>query len=217
MNILVFGHNGFIAKSFAAYARSLGHKVITVSSRPAHGEYRLDMTDEQAVAKFEVHPDLDFDAVFFCQGINPSVGLAETSLEHFSRMYKVNVVGPALLVRRLLGRVKPGSSFLFLGSAAASRGSYDPAYGACKAALVGLVNSLARYNPGHRFNLISLALVEGSPVSQGMPEERRGQHASSMFNGQLVGADGVARMALEIFTNYNINRANYPLDGGILT
>jgi NAD(P)-dependent dehydrogenase (short-subunit alcohol dehydrogenase family) len=217
MNILVFGHNSFVAKQFVPYARSLGHVVVTASTRSAGADYFVDMTDESAVASFELRAGLDFEAVFFCQGMNPSVGLGDIGFGHFARMYQINVAGPAVLVRRLLKRVAPGGSFLFLGSAAARRGSYDPAYGSCKAALVGLVNSLARYNPTHRFNLISLALVEGSPVSQGMPDERRGQHAATMFGGQLVDPEGVARLALEIFANRNINRADYPLDGGMLT
>jgi NAD(P)-dependent dehydrogenase (short-subunit alcohol dehydrogenase family) len=217
MNILVFGHSSFIAKKFVPYARSLGHMVVTASSRPADAKYSVDMTNEQEVAGFELPAGIDFDAVFFCQGMNPSVGLGDIGFEHFSQMYKINVFGPAILVRRLLKRVVPGGGFIFLGSAAARRGSYDPAYGSCKAALVGLVNSLARYNPNHRFNLISLALVEGSPVSQGMPEERRAQHSSTMFGGRLVNAEGVARLALEIFANPNINRADYALDGGMWT
>lgn len=213
MRFLVFGHNSYIGGIFTRVARSKGHSVVTVSSVSADADYVVDMTVEEDVAAF--NPGGKFDGVFFCQGLNPSVGLDSANFRHFGRMYQVNIAAPALLIRRLLPQLSDRGSILFLGSAAVRRGSYDPAYGSSKAALTGLINSLARYHPQHRFNLISLALVQGSPVSQGMPEERRAQHASVMSGGDLVDPEGVARLALEIFGNSNINRADYALDGGM--
>jgi len=215
MRILVFGHNGYVGGIFTRLARSQGHSVVTVSSASTDADYVVDMTIEEDVVRF--NPDGQFDGVFFCQGLNPSVGLDDANFKHFVRMYQVNIAAPALLIRKLLPKLSVRGSVLFLGSSAVRRGSYDPAYGSCKAALTGMINSLARYHPQHRFNLISLALVQGSPVSQGMPEERRAQHASAMFGTNLVDPEGVARLALEILVNPNINRAEYPLDGGMAT
>ena len=218
MRFLVVGYSSHVATAFVKVAHLHGHEVITTSSRRhTSASYHVDLCDEASIRQFELPAGLELDGVFFCQGLNPSRGLATTDFEHFQRMHAVNIAGPALMIRGLLPYLRPGASSIFLGSTTVRRGSFDPAYGACKAALTGLVNSLARYQPQHRFNLISLALVEGSPVSQGMPDERRAQHASTMFGGQLVDADGVARLALEIFVNQNINRADYALDGGMLT
>ena len=80
-----------------------------------------------------------------------------------------------------------------------------------------MINSLARYNQAQRFNVISLALVEGSPVSESMPVDRRKTHADTMFGGKLVDAEGVARVALELMSNQNINRTNFQIDGGMVT
>lgn len=216
MRLLVVGHSSHLAAAFIRVARAAGHEVLSTSSRPQAGaDFCVDLTDEASVLRFKPPAALLLDGVLFCQGINPSKGLGEATYEHFQRMQAVNIAGPAVMLRGLLPHLRPGAASVFLGSSAVRRGSYDPAYGSCKAALSGLINSLARYHPQHRFNLISLALVEGSPVSQGMPEERRAQHAVTMFGNRLVDADGVARLALEIFANQNINRAEYPLDGGM--
>lgn len=218
MRYIVFGHSSFIGQTFARVVRERGDKIITVSSRPHTGaDLVVDLCAEKSIEQLDLQNAEPFDGVLFSQGINPSLGFENSHLGHFDRMYRVNIAGPAFAIRRLIPWVAPASCFLFLGSSAVRRGSYDPAYGSSKAALTGLVNSLARYVPTHRFNIISLGLVEGSPVSEGMPTERRRQHASEMFGRELVQSEGIARLALEIFTNRNINRADYLLDGGVWT
>lgn len=214
MHFVVIGSGSYVASRFRAAAEAKGHRVTGYSSRPQQGLLLIDMTREESI-KTATLPEGPIDGVLFCQGINPSKGLADADFEHMGRMFAMNIAGPTILVRRLLPLMRPGASFVFLGSAAVRRGSYDPAYGACKSALQGLINSFARYEPQVRFNQISLALVEGSPVAEGMPEERRKLHSGVMFGGHLVSPSNIAELALHIFQNENINRADFPLDGGM--
>jgi len=218
MNIIVFGAGGFVAREFTRLARTNGHRVLTSSSRADQGaDLVVDCTDESAINRLVIPGDEPIDGVLFGQGRNPGVGLAEANFAHFNAMHQINIAGPTLLVRKLMPRMQRGGGFVFIGTSGVRRGSFDPAYGANKAALWGLINSLARYNQAQRFNVISLALVEGSPVSESMPADRRKTHADTMFGGKLVDAEGVARVALELMSNQNINRTNFQIDGGMVT
>jgi NAD(P)-dependent dehydrogenase (short-subunit alcohol dehydrogenase family) len=63
------------------------------------------------------------------------------------------------------------SVIIFFSSVAKKKGSYDPSYAAAKSGLVGLMHSLANAYKTQRFNIISLGLVENSPVFNQMSDE----------------------------------------------
>lgn len=217
MKILVFGRNGHVAQAIIALAAQAGHICDTVTSAADADGSRLDMRDAAAVERFALPKGELYDGIVFAQGINPSRGLEQISVREFEDMLRVNVVAPALLARSLRPHLRPGGAMVMLGSAATRRGSYDPSYGASKAALEGLMNSLSRYDPEHRYLIVSLALVDGSPVSRTMPAERRQQHASTMFGGRLISAADVARVVLEAIANPGLNRTILQVDGGMWT
>lgn len=214
MRILVFGAGGHVARCLIRLCTERHLDVVAASSSGAH-HMRLDFLDQDAVRKFMSPEGPPFDAVVFAQGINPSVGISDVTYEYFVRMLTVNVVSPALLVDKLRDHVRPGGCFIFLGSVAAARGSFDPAYGAAKAALAGLISSLARYDRDRRYLVVSPALIEGSPVAKSMPPERRALHSSSMTGGKLVDGDDVARCILECVMNQSLSRVEIRVDRGI--
>ncbi|MNE70268.1 hypothetical protein D3C80_1660490 [compost metagenome] len=71
-----------------------------------------------------------------------------------------------------------------------------------------------RAYPDYRFNILTLGLVEGSPVFEGMTEDFIGRHANNMFNNQLIKVENVIGLLDELIHNSNINNANFHLDGG---
>lgn len=214
MNILIFGAGGFVGRCLIRLCVSRQLHVVAVSSSGNHAN-KLDFLDENAVRVFAPASDVTFDAVVFAQGLNPSLGIADANHGHFSKMLMMNVSSPAVLTARLRNSVRKGGCFVYLGSVAAARGSFDPAYGSAKAALTGLMNSLARYDRDHRYIVVSPALIDGSPVAISMPPERRELHSRSMTGGQLVDGEDVARCILECITNQSLSRIEVKVDRGI--
>jgi NAD(P)-dependent dehydrogenase (short-subunit alcohol dehydrogenase family) len=103
---------------------------------------------------------------------------------------------------------------LFVSSVAKRKGSYDPSYAAAKAGLTGLMHSLANTYKKQRFNLISLGLVEDSPVYKQMTKDFREKHAARMQNGKFIKSENVVSVINLLIENENINRADIGIDGG---
>ena len=155
-----------------------------------------------------------YDCVIFCQGLNPSKNLNESDYEHFTNMYGVNVAGPSQVLKKIIPTLSKHANVLFFGSIATKKGSYDPAYAASKSALKGFIASLSKAYKHIRFNSITLGLVEGSPVFEGMTGDFRQRHADNMYNNQLIKIENVVNLMDEIIQNTNINKADFLLDGG---
>ncbi len=212
-HILIVGANSFIAKHIRSSAGFRTESKFYTAGRSAEFDFQIDLTDEKSIERLNFN-EFQFDAVIFCQGLNPSKNLKESDFNHFIQMYAVNVAGPAQLLKQLIRVLKPGASVLFFGSIATKKGSYDPAYASAKAAIIGLTASLVRAYPDYRFNILTLGLVEGSPVFEGMTEDFIGRHANNMFNNQLIKVENVIGLLDELIHNSNINNANFHLDGG---
>lgn len=215
MKILLFGKNGHIAQSIQQEAKAAGHECAAVTSAGAGSGLRLDMRDLDAVTRFKLPADDIYDGVVFAQGINPARGIDQITSAEFEDMMRVNVISTTFLVKALRPNVRRGGAFVMLGSAAVRRGSFDPSYGAAKAALEGLMNSFCRYDAEHRYLIVSLALVAGSPVSLSMPAERREQHANTMFGRKLIDGGDVARLILEAIANGSLSRTILKAEGGM--
>jgi NAD(P)-dependent dehydrogenase (short-subunit alcohol dehydrogenase family) len=102
---------------------------------------------------------------------------------------------------------------IFLSSIAKEKGSYDPSYATAKAGLVGLQQSLAKANPSLRFNTISLGLVDGSPVQQGMTADFLKKHLNAM-NGKLVNVDDVCKTLDYLIQCKSISSHDIKIDCG---
>jgi NAD(P)-dependent dehydrogenase (short-subunit alcohol dehydrogenase family) len=212
-NILLFGANSFIAKEFVAQFSGI-YDIYPVSRRKDTAGFYFDFEDakglEALVSKIPFKPD----AILFLQGINPSVSADAMTEEHFLRMLKVNLVTPSLIVSALKEKMATNCMVLFISSVAKKKGSYDPAYATAKSGLTGLMLSLAKAYPGQRFNIISLGLVEGSPVYEGMTEDFRAAHAARMQNGEFIKAGNVCSMIDMLIRNENLNMTDIAIDGG---
>jgi NAD(P)-dependent dehydrogenase (short-subunit alcohol dehydrogenase family) len=214
-NILCFGANSYLAQTFfTAFARN--YNIIKVFRKKEQGLWFDFDSDEESVCQFLTQIPSQIDGILFFQGINPSVGLDDTSIDHFSRMIKINVTMPTLIIKNLKRKLRSGCSVVFFSSVAKRKGSYDPAYGAAKSALSGLIQSLANACPDNRFNILSLGLVEGSPVHLKMTADFVKRHVDKMFKGKLIDPNDVVRMVNEILINQSINRAEVLLEGGYL-
>lgn len=214
-NILIFGADSYIAKHFILKCSDYA---ITTIGRNKNNifDYYLDFNDINSVSNFNLNSKEKFDAVIFCQGLNPKNKLDELEYVDFINMFNLNIFGPALILKNIIKDLNNTASCLFFSSIAAKKGSYDPSYSSAKAAIIGLVASLVTAYPTIRFNSLSLGLVEDSPVFRKMTNDFREKHSAKMFNNKFINPDNVVSMILELINNNNINNSNIPIDGGFL-
>jgi NAD(P)-dependent dehydrogenase (short-subunit alcohol dehydrogenase family) len=214
-NILFVGSNSYVAKHTALLLKERGFNCILSSRNNINPELILDIEDESGIKKFvELNKTLQIDGILFFQGLNPSRNTKEISSGDFLRMLTVNLVGPALLLKYFYRNINPNAMVLFMSSIAATKGSYDPSYASSKAALPGLMYSLANEFKDIRFNCLSLGLIENSPVYNGMTEDFRARHADKMYNNEFIKVGDVASVIAELLENKAINRSIIPINGG---
>ena len=211
-NILIFGANSHLAKNFIEKYRD--NYTLHPVYRNNPGALNIDFTATNDYKAFAEKINLTIDAIIFFQGINPSMSSTEITEEHFIRMVKLNLITPTLLLQALKEKLTNGAVIIFFSSIAKKKGSYDPSYAAAKSGLVGLMHSLANAYKKQRFNIISLGLVENSPVFNQMSDDFRQDHAARMQNGNFIKAENVANVIDMIISNDNLNRADISIDGG---
>jgi NAD(P)-dependent dehydrogenase (short-subunit alcohol dehydrogenase family) len=142
------------------------------------------------------------------------MGLKDITDQHFIDMLRVNLVTPTLLIQSLQNQFAVGASLIFFSSVAKKKGSYDPSYASAKAGLSGLMHSICNAMPHVRCNMISLGLVENSPVYNQMTDDFREKHANRMQNKRFIQVKNINSMIELLLNNESINRADMALDGG---
>jgi 3-oxoacyl-[acyl-carrier protein] reductase len=109
--------------------------------------------------------------VVHAAGIEALVTLADTDRSTFDALVATNLGGPFFLTQALLPALD-GGSVVFAGSVAAVRGrDHHAAYGATKAALLGLtVNLAAELAPRVRVNCICLGAIRTPMLAQAVAD-----------------------------------------------
>jgi 3-oxoacyl-[acyl-carrier protein] reductase len=213
-NVLIFGANSYISKTFIEKYGDR-YSVHTVYRNKTRESLNIDFNDNNYKA-FAEKIKFAVDAILFLQGISPSMGISEITEEHFIKMMKINLITPAMLIQSMKEKLSEGCATIFFSSVAKKKGSYDPAYAAAKAGMEGLMHSLANAFQTQRFNIISLGLVENSPVFNQMSDDFKERHALRMQNRNFVRAENVASVIDMIINNSNINRGDIAIDSGFL-
>jgi NAD(P)-dependent dehydrogenase (short-subunit alcohol dehydrogenase family) len=125
------------------------------------------------------------DGIVFSSGSLDVCPFRVLKPENFSTALTVNVVSPVALLRALArsGKLKAGSSIVFIGSIAGIRGAVGHlSYSACKSALHGVVRTLALELAPQRIrvNLVSPGLVlagMGTAIGTSVTEEQIQEYA----------------------------------------
>jgi 3-oxoacyl-[acyl-carrier protein] reductase len=117
------------------------------------------------------------DGLVLNAGSYPRVAFDEMADGEFERCLRVNLSGPARLVRRLLPllRASPSASVVFVSSVLAFAGSSHGAhYAAAKAGQIGLARSLAReLAPRIRVNVVAPGAIDTAILAGDTPAVRR--------------------------------------------
>lgn len=208
-HILIVGANSYIAKGITPFLQQEGFTIHSATRS------ELDVTNEHSIVQFiEKHKQETFDGIIFCQGINPSINAKNSTAEHIYQMLSVNITGPILLMKHIHPLINKEAFIIFFSSIAAIKGSYDPAYASAKAAINGLIQSLASEFDAFRFNGIALGLVEDSPVYHQMTPEFREKHKQRMKDGKLITIEDISASILDVIKDRNLNRSIVQLTGG---
>lgn len=139
------------------------------------------------------------DILVFLSGILPGKSLQDYSNELIDTAIKINFSGFSQVMRHLLPLMALDSHVLVMSSISAERGSYDPIYAASKAALIGLVKSLAVWHGNKiRFNCVAPGLVEGSTMFHEMAPDRSSHHRDHSPTGRLLSVDELAGIVISL-------------------
>jgi NAD(P)-dependent dehydrogenase (short-subunit alcohol dehydrogenase family) len=145
------------------------------------------------------------DALIHCAAIHSSTFWTELSAEELNRVLAVNVTG-SFLIAQAVGRhlesqkhgaiVLTASTTVIAAGVGGAAGSGGPAYIASKAAITGLVRTMARaLGPsGVRVNAIAPGVTETSMIRNYSPENRTRAAASSPL-GRIGAPEEIADVA----------------------
>ena len=207
-NVLIVGASSSIGPSVIDAFTRRGDRVFgttrsgTHRQLPAERVVPLDLLDSSTLdgAAEACRQRVDrLDVVVFLAGVLPGASLRDYSDEQITNVLTVNVGAQAALLRRLLPLLRAGGQVVMTASVSGERGSYDPIYAASKAAVIGLVKSLATWlAPDVRVNAVSPGLIDGSSMYQEMLPERRQTHRERSPIRRLVTGEEVAGIIVGI-------------------
>ena len=197
---------------------------------PANGQiatYELDVTDADAV-QARVAEIGAVDILFNCAGIVANGALAETSRADWDASFLVNVTGSFLVAQAVLpGMLERGGGVILNMASVASSVKGLPnrcAYGASKAAVIGLTKSIAAdyVARGLRCNAICPGTVDTPSLRQRLRDTGDAEAAMKAFvarqpMGRLGEADEIAELALYLSSDaagFMTGQA-ISIDGGI--
>jgi len=187
----------------------------------------LDVTDEDAVARV-VGPAPAVDILFNCAGIVANGSILETSREDWDRSFLVNATGGFLMARAVLPKMLEGGGGAIINMASivsSEKGLPNRfAYGASKAAVIGMTKSIAAdyVTHGIRCNAICPGTVDTPSLRQRLEDTGDYDVAMKAFvarqpMGRLAQAEEIAELVIYLASdaaNFITGQA-IAIDGGI--
>lgn len=190
----------------------------------AHG---LDVTDSAGVGSLLECIDR-VDILFNCAGVVASGALLETTRAEWDRSFLVNVTGSFLMAQAVLPKMlarKRGAILNMASVVSSLKGLPNRcAYGASKAAVIGLTKSIASdyVMQGIRCNAICPGTVDTPSLRQRLHDTGNFESAMTAFMarqplGRLASADEIAELVLYLGSDAAefITGQAIAIDGGI--
>jgi NAD(P)-dependent dehydrogenase (short-subunit alcohol dehydrogenase family) len=173
---IVLGAGGGIGAATCRALDGSASRIVLAGRRPAPlEEVATDMVSQAVVVPSDIGTEAGRDAIVaavveplewlvLASGVPLRKPLVDLSEEEIANAFATNLVGPTLLVRRLLSlRWQPPAAVTVIGSISANRSLPNRAvYGATKAGIEHLARSLAAElgQSGIRVNVVSPGVIE---------------------------------------------------------
>ncbi len=199
---LIIGSDSSVGQAIGFCFRENGWDVYgTTRRQDVHFVNKLlyvDVNCKQVMIDFEKNlPKID--VAIFSIGLLPGKNFFDYSNEEVELVFKSNLIAPLLILKSLINVMKDGGSVLFISSISGSAGSFDEFYSSSKAALHGLVKSLAKKNKkGIRFNCLAPGLIEGSSMYQTFTHEEINRHRLETPTNSLIHLDEMAKVCFDL-------------------
>ncbi|BDW96813.1 putative short chain dehydrogenase/reductase [Thalassospira tepidiphila] len=198
----VIGADSSVGRGLVEVYAKAGYQVIGTSRRepalPDKNIFSIDLENPGSLRTLAKKAGA-IDVLILCIGMLPGKDLRHYTDTELSEVFHANAIIAMKVVRDLLDYMRVGGVVLFMGSIAGSAGSYDDAYAASKAALVGLTKSLAKKSSnGVRFNCVAPGLIEGSTMFGGFTEDEIKRHEQQTPVGKLLMLDDLVRICFDI-------------------
>jgi NAD(P)-dependent dehydrogenase (short-subunit alcohol dehydrogenase family) len=185
-NIIITGTSRGIGYELALQFAKAGHHVLAISRKTPQGLIEnenitclaVDIGKEEelvAVEKFLSHTWATVDIIIHNAGSLLLKPFAQTNLEDFENIYKVNVFGVANLTRLCLPYLQKGSHVVSISSMGGIQGSMKfaglAAYSSSKGAVITLSELLAEEykEDGIAFNVLALGAVNTEMLQEAFP------------------------------------------------
>jgi 3-oxoacyl-[acyl-carrier protein] reductase len=208
VRVLVIGGSSSIGRKVVSAFADRGDSILST-----YAKTKVDVPDGVRLIHLDLERTNDFedfaeqvtrslgslDVLIFLVGVLPGKSLVNYPTDLIQSVVQVNFVAFALLMQKLLSAMAEGSQVLVMSSISAERGSYDPIYAATKAALIGMVKSLATWHGQKvRFNCIAPGLVENSTMFNDMVPVRRQHHQEQSPTGALTTIEELAQIIVSL-------------------
>lgn len=207
-NILVIGGSSSIGDSIEKLFVENGDNVFSTyhSSLPKNANDRvtsinLDITSRDASSSLiEIFDKKGkVDALIILAGILPGKSIEEYSNDKIEEVINTNFTSHIHLIKTLTPYLNIDSNIIIMSSISGIRGSFDPVYAATKAALIGLVKSLALWNKDkYKINAVAPSLIEESSMFFGMSKKRRDFHKNNSPSKKLISKSQISKIIFNI-------------------
>ncbi len=220
--VLILGASSNIGTSIINACLDRNDEVIaTYNKRPIevkhHNNLKLMPFDIQyGVPTFILKLD-KIDTVISLIGLMLGKSLNDYKDYEIDKMMSINFSAQAKCLRDLIPHMNNDSQVILTSSASGQRGSYDPIYAAAKASIFGFTKAMAlSCAPNTRFNCVAPGPSEGTTMWNDMIEDRKAYHKSKSLTGELLQAEDLGKIIVDITRPHwrNLNGACIDLNGG---
>lgn len=199
---LIIGIKSSLGTAIGKVFRDSNYDVIGTSRK-----FKSNLNPEEIFLDFENIESLnnlyknipDIDSLIFCTGLLPGKELEEYDDDTINNVFQSNIIGPIMVLNRIIKKLNKRCNVLFIGSISGSAGSYDEIYASTKSALHGFIKSLAKKSKNSiRFNCISPGLIENSKMIEGFSPIVIENHKQETPTNELNKLDDIAKVCFDI-------------------